>query len=209
MGDTTSPYLSVINLHFKLDFRLIVKDFNNDDLDVTTGELARHSSTTSSKMNKDFIKSALTTKAHLNAALERMSYIPPNKIKTVVAPMIQIMGLSCIVYGMNIVDKKIYTLQKLCSFNYPSTLREVKKGGMKALLKGFGLVESMIKNIEAMIIEYSRTPTNTMRNIKNGRKKSTIAATTNIDEYISAVIPYPDSEDEQEDEQEHEQEDEK
>ena len=69
----------------KLNFRLIVKDFNNDDLDVTTGELARHSSTTSSKMNRDFTKSALTTKAHLNAALKRMSYIPPNKIKTVVA----------------------------------------------------------------------------------------------------------------------------
>ncbi|KAG1474641.1 hypothetical protein G6F56_000237 [Rhizopus delemar] len=195
-GDTTSPYLSVINLHFKLGFRLIVKDFNNDDLNITTGELARHSSTTSSKMNKDFIKSALTTKTHLNAALKRMSYIPPNKIKTVVAPMIQIMGLSCIVYGMNVVDKKVYTLQKLYSFNYPSILREVKRWN-----------EGVIKRIwlsGTMIIEYSRTPTNTMRNIKNGRKKSTIAATTNIDEYISAVIPYPDSEDEQENEQENE-----
>lgn len=70
-----------------------------------------------------------------------MSYIPPNKIKTVVAPMIQIMGLFCIVYGMNIVGKKVYTLQKLCSFNCASTLREVKKGGMKTLLEGFGLVE--------------------------------------------------------------------
>lgn len=55
--------------------------------------------------------------------------------------MIQIMGLSCIVYGMNVVDKKVYTLQKLRSFNYPCTLREVKKGGMKALLNGFGLVK--------------------------------------------------------------------
>lgn len=51
-GDTISPYLSVINLPFKLDFRLIVKDFNNDDLDVTTGEIASYSSTTSSKLNK-------------------------------------------------------------------------------------------------------------------------------------------------------------
>lgn len=75
-GDTNSPYLSIINLHFKLDFRLIIKDFNNDELDVTTGELARHSSTTSSKINSDFTKSVLTTKAHLNAALERMLYTP-------------------------------------------------------------------------------------------------------------------------------------
>lgn len=76
-GDTISSHLSVINLHFKLDFRLIAKNFNNDKFDVTTGELARHSSTTSSKMNGDFIKSSLTTIVHLNAPLKRMSYIPP------------------------------------------------------------------------------------------------------------------------------------
>lgn len=140
-GDKVSRHLSVINLCFKLDFRIIVKDLNNDELNVTTGELARYSATAFSKMNGDFIKSVLTTKVHLNAALKRMSYIPPNKIKTVVAPMIQIMGLSCIVYGMNMVDKKVYTLQELCLFNYPSTLREVKKGGVKKLLEGFGLVE--------------------------------------------------------------------
>lgn len=59
-----------------------------------------------------------------------------------------------------------------------------------------------------MIVEYSRTPTNPMLNIKNGRKKNTITAMTNINEYISAVIPYSDSEDEQEDDQEDDQEDE-
>lgn len=55
--------------------------------------------------------------------------------------MVQIMGLSRIVYGMNIVYKKVYTLQKLCAFNYPSTFREVKNGRMKAMLNGFGLIE--------------------------------------------------------------------
>ncbi|KAI7890525.1 uncharacterized protein EV154DRAFT_564283 [Mucor mucedo] len=73
-GDTNSPYLSIINFHFKLDCKLKIKDFNSDELDVTTGELARHSSTTSSKMSSDFTKSALNTKAHLNAALKRMPY---------------------------------------------------------------------------------------------------------------------------------------
>ncbi|KAG1042536.1 hypothetical protein G6F43_011883 [Rhizopus delemar] len=207
-GDTISRHLSLVNLHFKLDFRLIVKDFDNNELDVITGELARHSSTIPSKMYRDFLKSALTTKIYLSATLKRMTYIPPNKMKTVVAPMIQIMRLSCIIYGMNIIDKKVYTLQKLCTFNYPSTLREVKSGGMTAMINGFGLIESMIKNIEAMIIEFSITPSNAMSNIKNGRKKSTTAKTIDIDEYISTVIPCPGSgnedkqeEDEQEDEE--------
>lgn len=140
-GDTISPHLSLSNLYFKLDFRIIVKDFNTDDLDAVTGEFARQSSTASSKLYKDFLKSALTTKVHLNAALKRMPFIPPTKIKTVVAPMIQIMGLSCVVYGMNIIDKKVYTLQRLCSFNYPSTQREVKSGAIKSFLDGFALVE--------------------------------------------------------------------
>lgn len=140
-GDTISRHLSLVNLHFKLDFRLIVKDFDNNELDVITGELARHSLTIPSKMYRDFLKSALTTKIHLSATLKRMTYIPPNKMKTVVAPMIQIMRLSCIIYGLNIIDKKVYTLQKLCTFNYPSTLREVKSGGMTAMINGFGLIE--------------------------------------------------------------------
>ncbi|KAG2228389.1 hypothetical protein INT48_003139, partial [Thamnidium elegans] len=87
------------------------------------------------------LKSALITKVHLNAVLKRIPYLPAAKIKTVVVPMIQIMGLSCVVYGMNIIDKKVYTLQKISSFNYPSTQREVKSGGIKSLLDGFALVE--------------------------------------------------------------------
>jgi hypothetical protein len=42
---------------------------------------------------------------------------------------------------MNIIDKKVYTIQKLASFNYPSTNREVKNGGVKALIDAFDLVE--------------------------------------------------------------------
>lgn len=140
-GDTISRHLSVSNLYFKLDFRIIVKDFDNNEFDITTGELARHSSTTPSKMYRDFLKSALTTKVHLNTILKRMPYIPENKIQNVVIPMVQIMGLSCVVYGMNIIDKKVYTLQELCSFNYPCSLRELKKGGINTMINGFCLIE--------------------------------------------------------------------
>ncbi|KAI8091885.1 hypothetical protein BDF21DRAFT_395578 [Thamnidium elegans] len=139
------------------------------------------------------LKSALITKVHLNAVLKRIPYLPAAKIKTVVVPMIQIMGLSCVVYGMNIIDKKVYTLQKISSFNYPSTQREVKSGGIKSLLDGFALVEYMIESIEKMIVEYSRTPNNDMRNIKNGRKGKANIKTIDIDQYISPVIKCPSS----------------
>lgn len=70
-----------------------------------------------------------------------MPYLPAAKINTVVVPMVQVMGLSCSVYGMNIIDKKVYTLQRISSFRYPSTQREVKSGGIKSLLDGFSLVK--------------------------------------------------------------------
>ncbi|KAI9282638.1 hypothetical protein BY458DRAFT_126742 [Sporodiniella umbellata] len=202
MGDTISPHLSVSNLYFKLDFRIVVKDFDNNEFDITTGELTRHSLTTSSKMYRDFLKSALTTKVHLNTILKRMPYIPENKIQNVVIPMVQIMGLSCVVYGMNIIDKRVYTLQKLCSFNYPSTLRELKKGGINAMINGFCLIESMIKNIEEMVIECSKTPSIAMSNIRKGKKKNTMIKTTDIDDYISTAMACPDSENENKSEDE-------
>ncbi|KAI7879530.1 uncharacterized protein EV154DRAFT_429083, partial [Mucor mucedo] len=97
----------------KLDFRIIVKDFHNNEFDITTGKLARHSSTTPSKMYRDFLKSALTTKVHLITISKRMPYIPENKIQNVVIPMVQIMGLSCVVYGMIVIDKNEYTVLSL------------------------------------------------------------------------------------------------
>lgn len=140
-GDTTSPYLSVSNLHFNLDFRVIIKDIHTDELDVATGEVAREASITSSKVNYDFLKSALTTKAHLNAALKRMPYITPTKIKDVVVPLVQIMGLSCTLYGVNIIGKKVYTIQRICCFNYPSTERELKGDAIKKMIEGFAQME--------------------------------------------------------------------
>lgn len=124
-GDTTSPHLSLLHLHFNLDFRIIINDINAEALDTLTGELARESAIGPHKVYFDFLKSALTTKAHLNAALRRLPYISPFAIKLFYFPFVQIMGLTCNVYGMNIIDKKVYTIQKLASLNYPSTNREI------------------------------------------------------------------------------------
>jgi hypothetical protein len=103
--------LSVGHLYFKLNFRIIIKDFDTNALDVTTRELASHTSTTL-KMNKDFVKSASTTKIYRSAGLTKMPYIPVSKIKAVITHIIQLMRLSCYVYGIKVVDKKVYTLQK-------------------------------------------------------------------------------------------------
>lgn len=60
-----------------------------------------------------------------------MLYITQINIKDVVMTMVQIAGLCCIVHGMNVIDNKIYTLQRVCRFDYPSTECEVKGGDIK------------------------------------------------------------------------------
>ena len=71
----------------------------------------------------------------------RFQTLSATNIKTVVMPFVQIMALLCVIYGMNIVDKKVYTIQKVCEFVYPSTFREVKKGGISNMINGFGCVK--------------------------------------------------------------------
>lgn len=139
--DTTSSQLSLSSIYFKLDFRVIIEDINTRELDVATGEFARKSVTASSKVYHDLLKSTLTTKAYLNAVLKRIPYINQINVKNVVMPMIQVTGLYCIVYGMNVIDKKIYSLQRLRMFYYPSTEHEIKNGTIKTMLDEFALVE--------------------------------------------------------------------
>ncbi|ORE01048.1 hypothetical protein BCV72DRAFT_323361, partial [Rhizopus microsporus var. microsporus] len=97
-------------LSFNLDFRIVIKDINTEALDILTGELARESVIAPHKVYFNFLKSALTTKAHLNAALKRLPYVSSSAIKLFIFPFVQTMGLACNVYGVNIIDKKVYTM---------------------------------------------------------------------------------------------------
>lgn len=51
----------------------------------------------------------------------------------------------------------------------------------------------MINNIDIMITEYSKTTSSKMDNIKKGQKNASKEKIINIDEYISAVKSYFDS----------------
>lgn len=69
-----------------------------------------------------------------------MPYIPASAIHIVVSPLVQIMGLSCIVYGINIIDKKVYRVQILSSITQAQIVK-LRVEAVKAPLDGFALVE--------------------------------------------------------------------
>jgi hypothetical protein len=70
-----------------------------------------------------------------------MPYITPTRIKDVAVLMVQIMGLCYTLYEVNIVGKKVYTIQRICCFNYTSTERELKGDAIKKMIEGFAQME--------------------------------------------------------------------
>ncbi|KAI9481586.1 MAG: hypothetical protein EXX96DRAFT_448840, partial [Benjaminiella poitrasii] len=76
-------------------------------------EVAAPISTINSKLYNDKLKLLLVSKCHLNSLLMAMPFIPKAKIKLISFPLIQIMGLSCHVHTLSLIDKRVYLLQKV------------------------------------------------------------------------------------------------
>ena len=119
----------------RLDLRLLVStmDHNEDSddedeqVESATGEFASTSNTSTTKLYKDKLKSVLASKVHLNSILKSMKLIPPSAINSITVPIVQIMGTSCYIYALSLVDKEVYCVQDVCSFCFPRTLKELKQ----------------------------------------------------------------------------------
>ncbi|KAI7855882.1 hypothetical protein BDC45DRAFT_438554, partial [Circinella umbellata] len=59
------------------------------------------------KLYKDKAKSVLASKVHLIHIISTMPFIPPKNIQSVRLPTIQIMGLTCYIYCLTLVDKGV------------------------------------------------------------------------------------------------------
>jgi hypothetical protein len=79
-------------------------------MDTMTGEFARGSVTISSKQHRDLLKPVLVAKAHLNDLLGRLPYIDAKSISKIKLLIIQVIGLSCTIYSLNAIEKKLYSL---------------------------------------------------------------------------------------------------
>lgn len=71
-------------------------------------------------------------------------YIPKDKIQLIKLPLIQIMGLTCRIYAMSLIDKGVYLLEDVLSITYPHTLMSLEAGGLQSVIQAFSIIEIVI-----------------------------------------------------------------
>ncbi|ORZ25731.1 hypothetical protein BCR42DRAFT_315860 [Absidia repens] len=186
-GDTVSSHSVDIGTTAKLDIRIIIIGDNNARIEAATGEFASASATTKSKLFADRLKSVLVSKVLLNHALSKMKHIPEDAIKTIRIPAIQVMGLSCCVYSLSLIDKGVYCLEHVCAFEYPRTIQQIKQGVLGTLIQGM----VMMRDLEDAIEQYGRTTRNKMMEVLETNKR-TASKKADLNDWTTTMISFSD-----------------
>lgn len=90
-GDTFSIDCENLGLESRLDLRVIMES-ETDGCEALTGEFASTKTTITGKMYKDKLKSIQVSKCHLNAVLQKLTYLPSGQVSKIRIPIIQSMG---------------------------------------------------------------------------------------------------------------------
>ncbi|KAI8343062.1 hypothetical protein BC941DRAFT_410334 [Chlamydoabsidia padenii] len=62
-----------------------------------------------------------------------MKHIPENASRPSKCP---VMGLSCYVYFLSLIDKGVYCLESVCEFEYSRTMQQIQDGILVTLIQG-------------------------------------------------------------------------
>lgn len=139
-GDTISSSCKESKLAFKLDIRLI-SEKDEAEFDVVNGEVASVSRSNRGKYYQDTLKLALSAKQHLNAIISSLHSLTPKELPNIKLLIVQIMGMNCHISCLNLVDKSLYVLQDIYTFNYPKTIKQIKEGAISDIMTGFLLID--------------------------------------------------------------------
>ncbi|ORX62546.1 hypothetical protein DM01DRAFT_267575 [Hesseltinella vesiculosa] len=179
-GETISPSCKNSHLNMKLDIRIILSTQGNA-YDAGMGEVAKVKAQTASKFYGDKLKSALASKIHLNDIICSLPYLPPDKVNSIVLPVIQIMGLDCHVYTLRLVEKHAYLIQDAVKFSFPRSLQQMRDNGIGEYISGLHAIAEMIDKLENDINGYSKNTADKIDGLiskKNANKKSRLAYLT-------------------------------
>ncbi|CAO3699365.1 unnamed protein product [Rhizopus stolonifer] len=166
-GDTLSVDCKSLNLNYKLDLRMVVGT-ERGPVEAATGEFASDKATTEGKLYRDKLKSVLASKCHLNALLEKLSFLPVSQVSNIRLPILQVMGQSISLYVISSIDKQVYAVQNVIDAEYPRNVKMVRDGGIAKILNLFEHVDYFIESIEEDIKNYSRDTSNKMKAITGG-----------------------------------------
>lgn len=93
---------------------------------MLTGEAAKTSAITSIKYNDDKLKFVPATKRHLNQFIGSPAKWSKKEILKIKFPIIQLMGSTCHISSLQLIDKGVYALNDVYHFLYPKTIKQLK-----------------------------------------------------------------------------------
>ncbi|KAI7859420.1 hypothetical protein BDC45DRAFT_564230 [Circinella umbellata] len=128
--DTVSGTVLTYGLTIKLDLRLL-DIINKSSPDYAIGEFAKD--VYSHKYYKDKTKAVLGTKARLNHLLN-CNKIPLNQVANIRYPFLLVVGFQVKAYTLRLVGPGLYILESEGTAAYPTTLSEIKNGGIKNVI---------------------------------------------------------------------------
>ncbi|KAL4210108.1 hypothetical protein AB4K20DRAFT_1986903 [Rhizopus microsporus] len=106
-------------------------------IDVVNREVTSASLSNRGKYYKDVLKLTLATKQHLNTIISSLHSLTPKKLPSIKLPIVLIVSMNCHISCINLVDKNVYVLQDIYTFNYPKTIKEIKEGVIDDIMIGF------------------------------------------------------------------------
>lgn len=119
----------------------MISEKDEAEFDVVNGEVASVSRSNRGKYYQDTLKLALSAKQHLNAIISSLHSLTPKELPNIKLLIVQIMGMNCHISCLNLVDKSLYVLQDIYTFNYPKTIKQIKEGAISDIMTGFLLID--------------------------------------------------------------------
>ncbi|KAG2204589.1 hypothetical protein INT47_012648, partial [Mucor saturninus] len=133
-GDTKSKSCKEADLCFRLDLRIIAFT-SSQNVDVLNGEVAKMAATNEDKCYYDKRKAVFAAKNHLNYLVTNTKCLFPKEIHTMYMPIVQIMGMSCHLYVLSLIDKGLYLLQRVYTMSYPVSNHEMRTGAIQKIVR--------------------------------------------------------------------------
>lgn len=115
----------------------MIAEKDETEVNVVNGEVASVSLSNRGKYYKDALKLTLSAKQHLNTIISSLHSLTPKELPSIKLPIVQIMGINCYISCINLVDKNVYVLQDVYTFNYPKTIKEIKEGAIDDIMTVF------------------------------------------------------------------------
>ncbi|CAO3672780.1 unnamed protein product [Rhizopus stolonifer] len=95
------------------------------------------------------------------------SVLATKEILKVKFPIIQLMGSTCHISSLQIIDKGVYVLNDIYYFLYPKTIKQLKSGAIDNLINGL----TMIEELKDVYQNHERSTEDEINVVKSKQKK--------------------------------------